>query len=54
MLAVVEDLSKGVAGSVRSLPTVFINEQFDVSISVLASRCTAASTNYSCIRGTAT
>jgi len=39
VLAVIEDLSKAVAGSVRSLPTVFINEpELDVSISALASR----------------
>ena len=56
VLAVVEDLSKAVAESVRSLATVFINEpEFDVSISQpLQAGVTAASTNYSCIQGTAT
>lgn len=56
VLAVVKDLSKAVAGSVRSLPTVFINEpKFDVSTSLLLQAgVTAASDNYSCIQGTAT
>lgn len=56
VLAVVKDLSKAVAGSVRSLPIVFINEpEFDVSITLpLQAGVTAASTNYSCIQGTAT
>lgn len=56
VLAVVKDLSKAVAGSARSLPTAFINEpEFDVNISLpLQAGVTAASTNYSCIQGTAT
>lgn len=56
VLAAVEDLSKAVEGSVRSLPTVFISEpEPDVSISLpLQAGVTAASTNYSCIQGTAT
>lgn len=56
VLAVVEDLSKAVAGSIRSLPTMFVKEpEFDVNISLpLQAGVTTASTNYSCIQGTAT
>lgn len=54
--AAIKGLSKAVAGGARSLHTAFIEEpELDGSFSLpLQAGVTAATTNYSCIQGTAT
>lgn len=54
--AAIKGLSKAVAGGARSLPTAITEElELDASFCLpLQAGVTAATTNYSCIQGTAT